>query len=324
MVHLRWGILGAANFAAQHMGPALHAAAGGSLVALATRSPAKAAPFHDIAPDLRVHPDYDALLSDPGIDAVYIPLPNTLHVDWTLKALAAGKHVLTEKPVAMAAPEIDRLIAARDAADKLAAEAYMIVFHPQWRHVRDLLAGGAIGALRHVDGMFCFNNAADRANIRNQPDLGGGALRDIGVYVIGATRFVTGAEPDTVAARIRWDGGVDAFSHIDATFPGFTYAATVSIRLHPWQSMTFHGETGSIHLTAPFNGPVFGDTAVILRQAGQPGQVTRFNGARQYDLQVAAFNNSALTGAPYPCPLEFSRGTQAMMDRVFAAATALP
>lgn len=293
-------------------------------MALATRDPAKTAPFRDIVPDLRVHSDYDALLADPDVDAVYIPLPNTMHVDWTLKALAAGKHVLAEKPVAMAAPEIDRLIAARDAADRLAAEAYMIVFHPQWHHVRALIAGGAIGPLRHVDGMFCFNNAADRANIRNQPDMGGGALRDIGVYVIGATRFATGAEPETVEARIRWDNGVDAFSHIDATFPGFTYAATVSIRLHPWQTMTFHGETGSIHLTAPFNGPVFGDTAVILRQTGQPDQITRFNGARQYDRQVAAFNHSALTGAPYPCPLEFSRGTQAMMDRVFAAATELP
>ncbi len=324
MAHIRWGILGAANFAAQHMGPALHAAAGGELVALATRDPAKADPFRAIAPNLRVHGDYDALLADPGIDAVYVPLPNTMHVDWTLRALAAGKHVLTEKPVAMSAPEIDRLIAARDGAGRLAAEAYMIVFHPQWQHVRTLLAGGAIGPLRHVEGMFSFNNAADRANIRNQPDLGGGALRDIGVYVIGATRFVTGAEPDRVDARIRWDGGVDAFSHIDATFPGFTYAASVSIRLNPWQAMTFHGETGSIQLTAPFNGPVFGDTTVILRQANQPERVARFNGARQYDLQVAAFNHCAATGADYPCPLEFSRGTQAMMDRVFAAATDLP
>lgn len=324
MAHIRWGILGAAKFAAEHMGPALHASAGGELVALATRQPAKASPFRAIAPHLRVHEDYDALLADPHIDAVYIPLPNTMHVEWTLKALAAGKHVLTEKPVAMAAPEIDHLIKARDAAGRLAAEAYMIVFHPQWHHVRDLLASGAIGPLRHVEGMFCFNNAADRDNIRNQPDLGGGALRDIGVYVIGATRFVTGAEPDSVNARIRWDNGVDAFSHIDATFPGFTYAASVSIRLNPWQSMTFHGETGSIHLTAPFNGPVFGDAAVILRKAGQPEQVARFNGARQYELQVAAFNHSAATEAAYPCPLEFSRGTQAMMDQVFAGATDLP
>ena len=117
--------------------------------------------------------------------------------------------------------------------------------------------------------------------------------------------------------------GFDVFTHLSASFPGFTYSASVSTRLDPWQTMTFHGDRGSIHLTAPFNGPVFGDAAVMLRRAGQPDQVTRFNGARQYDLQVAAFNHAALTGTPYPCPLEFSRGTQAMMDRAFANATRL-
>ncbi|PWR03740.1 oxidoreductase [Meridianimarinicoccus roseus] len=323
MAHIRWGILGAAKFAAQHMGPALHAAEGGSLAALATRDPGKADPFRAIAPDLAVHSDYDALLNDPAIDAVYIPLPNSMHVDWTLKALQAGKHVLTEKPVAMKADEIDSLIAARDAAGKLAAEAYMIVFHPQWQHTRDLVFSGQIGQLRHVEGMFCFNNADEPGNIRNQADLGGGAMRDIGVYVIGSTRFVAGCEPQQVSARIRWESGFDVFTDISARFPGFTYSACVSTRLNPYQTMTFHGDAGSVQLTAPFNGPVFGDAAVILRRAGQPDSVARFNGARQYDLQVAAFNRSALTGAAYPCPLEFSRGTQAMMDAAFADAVAL-
>jgi predicted dehydrogenase len=323
MAHIRWGILGAARFAAEQMGPALHAAAGGSLAALATRSPEKAAPFVGISPDLRVHTTYDALLADPDIDAVYVPLPNSMHADWTLKVLAAGKHVLTEKPVALQAEEIDTLIAARDRAGKLAAEAYMIVFHPQWQHARALVADGAIGTLRHVEGVFSFNNADQPQNIRNQAALGGGALRDIGVYVIGSTRFVTGMEPDHVSARIRWENGFDVFSHISASFPGFTYSASVSTRLDPWQTMTFHGDRGAVHMTAPFNGPVFGDAAVLLRRAGQADQITRFNGARQYDLQVAAFNHSAMTGAPYACPLEFSRGTQAMMDRVFANATTL-
>lgn len=323
MTSIRWGILGAANFAAEHMGPALHAAAGGSLKALASKSTDKHGRFRDIAPDLRVHDSYDALLEDPDIDAVYIPLPNSMHVEWTLKALSAGKHVLTEKPVAMETSEIDTLIAARDKAGKLAAEGYMIVFHPQWQKARALLEQGAIGALRHVQGMFSFNNEDEPHNIRNQADLGGGALRDIGVYVIGSTRFVSGQEPTDVSARIRWENGFDVLSEITAEFPGFTYSATVSTRLNPWQTMTFHGDKGSIHLTAPFNGPGFGDTSVVLRQAGAPDQVERFNAARQYELQVAAFNHSATTGAPYPCPLEFSRGTQAMMDQALANATTL-
>lgn len=323
MADVRWGILGASNFAAQHMGPALHAAAGGSLEALATRSPEKADRFKDIAPNLKVHESYDALIADPGVDAVYIPLPNTLHVDWTLKALEAGKHVLTEKPVAMQADEIDTLIKARDQSGKLAAEAYMIVFHPQWHHVRDLIAKGAIGTLQHVQGMFCFNNGDQPENIRNQADLGGGAMRDIGVYVIGSTRFVTGTEPTEVSARIRWESGFDVFSDISARFGSVTYSACVSTRLNPYQSMTFHGSLGSIHLTAPFNGPVFGDTCVILRRAGHDESVARFNGARQYDLQVAAFNQSATTGVAYPCPLEFSKGTQVMMDAAFENAQSL-
>jgi predicted dehydrogenase len=322
--HIRWGILGAAKFAREHMGPALHAAAGGRLAALATRDPAKAAPFQGIAPDLRVLDSYDALLADPDIDAVYVPLPNHLHVEWTLKALAAGKHVLTEKPVAMRASDFDRLIPARDAAGRLAAEAYMIVFHPQWQRVREMIAAGAIGRLVHVTGAFSFDNRADTDNIRNKPDTGGGGLRDIGVYVIGATRFVTGQEPDQVTARIRWENGIDVFSDISARFPGFTYSAYVSIRLQPRQEMVFHGETGVIRVTVPFNANVFGGPEVELHGPDLTVTTQRFPAARQYELQVAAFNASALTGAPYPCPLEFSRGTQEMMDRVFAEADTLP
>ena len=123
MTVTRWGILGAANFARQHMAPAIHAAKGAKLVALATSSPEKAKGFQEFCPDLRLHRTYEALLADPEIDAVYIPLPNHIHVEWTLKALAAGKHVLTEKPIAMQASEIDAIIAARDSTGLMAAEA---------------------------------------------------------------------------------------------------------------------------------------------------------------------------------------------------------
>ena len=188
---VRWGILGAAKFAAEHMGPAIHMAGGAVLAGLATSDPAKAAPFLALQPGLTVYDDYDALLADPSIDAVYVPLPNHIHVEWTLKALAAGKHVLTEKPITMEAAEFDQLIAARDKAGRLAAEAYMIVHHPQWQTARDLVADGAIGQLMHVRGAFCYNNAADPGNIRNRPETGGGSIRDIGVYTMGSTRFVS-------------------------------------------------------------------------------------------------------------------------------------
>jgi predicted dehydrogenase len=187
---VRWGILGASGFARAEMAPAIHLAEGGLLAALATRDPARAAPFVACYPGLRIHESYDALLADPDIDAVYVPLPNDMHAPWTLRAAAAGKHVLCEKPIALRADDIDRLIAARDASGKLIAEGFMVVHHPQWARVRAMLADGAVGDLRRVDGAFTFYND-DRGNIRNIAERGGGALYDIGVYPTVTTRFAT-------------------------------------------------------------------------------------------------------------------------------------
>lgn len=161
---LRWGILGAANFALNQMAPAIHAAKGAKLAALATSSPEKAGPFREFCPDLTVYESYEALLSAPDIDAVYIPLPNSMHVEWVKKVLNAGKHVLCEKPIAMKADEINELIALRDATGLLAAEAYMIVHHPQWQRVKELLEDSAVGELRHVNGLFTYDNSSDPGN----------------------------------------------------------------------------------------------------------------------------------------------------------------
>lgn len=317
---IRWGILGAAKFAREQMGPAIHAAQGAELAALATSDPMKAKPFQSFSPGLTVHNSYDALLADDSIDVVYIPLPNHLHVEWTLKALAAGKHVLCEKPMTLQADEFDQLIAARDAADRLAAEAYMIVHHPQWQRVRDMVEDGAIGNVRHVTGAFAFDNRTDVANIRNKPETGGGALRDIGVYIFGAARYVLGEEASGISARIQWDNGVDSFADVQAQFGDATYSAYVSIRMHPYQEMCFHGEKGVLRLTAPFNARVFGEARIEWHKPGLVIETIRFPSANHYKLQVEAFCASVRDGTDYPCPLEFSRGTQEMMDTVFAAA----
>ena len=320
---VRWGILGAAKFARQYMAPAIHAAEGAQLVALATSSVLKAEPFQAFCPDLTVYQDYDALLASPDIDAVYVPLPNHLHVEWSLKAMAAGKHVLCEKQMTMQADEFDQLIAKRDETGLLAAEAYMIVHHPQWQMVRRLIDEGAIGKLAHVSGKFSFDNRADTGNIRNKAETGGGGLRDIGVYVLGSARYATGQEPDDVSAQIRWENGIDTMAEVQAQFPGFSYSAYVSIRMHPYQEMLFHGEGGVIRLTAPFNARVFGEARVELHRAGLEVQVTRFPADDHYKLQVEAFGRSIREGVDYPCPLEFSRGTQSMMDRIFEVAQPL-
>ncbi|MDO6589097.1 gfo/Idh/MocA family oxidoreductase [Loktanella sp. D2R18] len=319
MTPLRWGVLGAANFALNHMAPAIHAARGAEFAALATSNPDKATPFQAFAPGLRVHHDYDALLADPAIDAVYIPLPNHLHVEWAIKALEAGKHVLCEKPIALHDADFDALITTRDQSGKLAAEAFMIVHHPQFARARALVQGGAIGALKHVDAVFSyFNDDAD--NIRNQAKAGGGGLRDIGVYTFGAARYVTGAEPEAVPyAKLALENDVDVFAQVAADFPGFTYSAVVSMRMFNRQNITFHGDAGVLQLTCPFNANVFDQATLKLETDAGTVTTERFAGVNQYVSQVENFCKAAQSGSNYLCPLEFSRGTQKMVDMVFAA-----
>lgn len=320
MTALRWGILGAAKFAREQMAPAIHAAKDAQLVALATSDPAKAAPFEALAPGLRVLGDYDAVLTDPDIDAVYVPLPNALHVEWTRKALEAGKHVLTEKPIAMRADEIDALIALRDQTGLVAAEAYMIVHHPQWHEVRRLVQDGAIGNVLRVNATFTYDNSGDPGNIRNSTQMGGGSLPDIGVYTLGCTRFVTGQEPfDILYAGITREEGVEVRAEVVAQFEGFTLTSLTSMRMALYQSVSFHGSAGVIEIPVPFNPLGYGDAEVRLMRKGQATEVYRYPGVNHYVRQVEAFGAAVRGEAAYPCPLEFSRGTQAFIDRIWAA-----
>ena len=319
MDSLNWGILGAAKFACEHMGPAIHAARGARLAALATSSPEKSSSFSAFAPDLKVYSGYDALLDDPDIDAVYIPLPNHLHVEWTLKALEAGKHVLCEKPMTLQAADFDKLIAARDATGLLAAEAFMIVHHPQMVRARDIIAAGTLGRVRHVGATFSFFND-DTDDIRNKPAAGGGGLPDIGIYTFGSVRFLTGQEPLSIPyAKIDYENGVDVFAQVAAKFDGFDYSATVSMRMFPRQEIVIHGEKGVLRLTCPFNPTVHSQAELHLETEKNVITTERFPGTNHYVEQVEAFGRSVTTGAAYPCPLEFSKGTQEMIDMAYAA-----
>ena len=317
---VNFGVMGASSFALALTARAIHEARGARFAALATSSAAKAEPFKAFAPDLVVHLDYDAMLADPTIEAVYIPLPNHLHVEWTLKALEAGKHVLTEKPIAMTAPEIDALIAARERTGLFASEAYMIVHHPQWQRVRTLIDEGAIGRLRHVDAVFSFD-LPDVDNIRNRPDTGGGSIPDIGVYAYGSARFAARAEPVQLTSRIRREHGVDVWAQVTGTMAGpageFSYCALTSTRLYPRQEVTFQGEKGLIRVTAPFNAGLVGEAQVHLDQ-GETTRVDRFPGVRQYVLEFENLVATLRTGVEFPWTLEDARGTQAMMDLVRA------
>jgi len=323
MEPVNWGVLGAARFARQHMARAIHEAEGARLHALATSDPAKAEGFRAFAPDLKLHDSYDALLADPQIEAVYIPLPNTLHVEWSLRAARAGKHVLTEKPIAMKAEEIDALIAVRDSTGLLVTEAFMIVHHPQWQRARQLVAEGAIGRILHADAAFSYDNRADPGNIRNRPETGGGSVPDIGVYAYGSVRWATGAEPVALASRIRWENGIDVMAQVMGEMEGpagrFTFGAMTSMRLPPRQEVVLQGERGLIRMTGPFNAGVFAEAQLHMLRPGRPDHVERFPGVRQYRNQVEAFCRTVRTGAPFPWTLEDARGTQAMIDLVFTS-----
>lgn len=318
---VNFGVLGASGFALAHTARAINEAEGARLAALATSSPAKAAPFQAFAPDLTVHGSYDALLADPSIEAVYIPLPNHLHVEWTLKALEAGKHVLCEKPIAMRADQIDALIEARDRTGLFATEAYMIVHHPQWQLVRRLIDEGAIGAVRHVDTVQTFDVGADATNIRNRPETGGGSISDVGVYTYGSVRFAARAEPVELSSRIRRENGVDVWAHVVGTMAHdgaeFTFASTTSTRLPNRQEAVFQGEDGLIRVTVPCNAGVAGEAQVHLVR-GDVTLVERFPTVRQYVLQAQNFVATVREGAPYPWSLEDAKGTQAMIDMVLA------
>ncbi|MBF9047702.1 Gfo/Idh/MocA family oxidoreductase [Rhodobacterales bacterium LSUCC0031] len=315
--HIRWGILGAAGFARKTMAPALNEAQRARLLALATRDPARAAPFAAIAPGLRVHDSYEALLADPAIDAVYIPLPNALHVDWSIRAAHAGKAVLCEKPIALHADDFDRLIAARDATGQLIAEGWMPAHHPQWHTVRELIADGSLGELHSVTGAFTYG-LADPGNIRLSADLAGGALRDVGVYPIGAFRFATGCEPDILWADAIMENGVDTSVWVAARADAIRFSFHVSMRTTRYQSMVFAGSRARLTVTAPFNPGQYGQADLILATDGQPTRIISFPDARQYALQVEAFAATLLDGAAFPYPLEAARGTQAVIDAVFA------
>jgi len=314
--HIRWGVLGASSFARKTMAPAIHAARRSRLAAVATRTPLRAAPFDEMAPGLPVHDSYDALLADAEIDAVYIPLPNALHVDWSIRAAEAGKAVLCEKPIGLHTSDFDKLIAARDATGRLIAEAWMPAHHPQWQTARDMIAGGALGRLHTVTGAFTYG-LADSANIRLSADLAGGALRDIGVYPIGGFRFATGLEPQVTWADAVIEDGVDTSTWVHARAGDTRFAFHVSMRTKQRQEMVFEGDRATLTVAAPFNAGQYGQANLIVTRDGKPTEIIAYPDARQYVHQVEAIAALLLDGVVFPYSLEAARGTQVVIDAVF-------
>ena len=318
---IRWGILSTAKIAREQLVPAIQTARNGTLAAVASRSRDRADAFARQFGIPIAFGSYEDLLDSDQIDAVYIPLPTSQHVEWTIRALDAGKHVLCEKPISLRAGEIDQLIEARDRTGLLATEAFMVTYHPQWHKVRALLGEGAIGTLRHVQGAFSYFNV-DPDNMRNKLELGGGGLPDIGVYPTVAARFATGKEPVRARASIDRDPnfGTDIYANCQYDFGSFDMAFYCSTQLALRQSMIFHGDKGFIEVAAPFNAELYEATDVRLYSAGHDAMQTwAFRGVDQYRMEIEAIGDHLSGKKAEIFSLENSRKNQAAIDALYAA-----
>lgn len=319
---LRFGILSTARIGRELVVPAIQDAENCVVTAIASRDLAKAREMADRFSVPHAFGSYDEMLASDLIDAVYIPLPTSQHVEWSIKAANAGKHVLCEKPIALKASEIDAIIEARDHNKVVVSEAYMVTYAPVWRKVRELLAGGAIGQLKMVQGSFTYFNR-DPSNMRNIPELGGGALPDIGVYPTMTTRFVTGQEPRRVQAVVERDPdfGTDIYSSVKADFGSFELNFYVSTQMANRQLMVFHGTEGFIEVKSPFNADRWGAEEVELTNQGHNiSQIFRFQDSRQYKCEAEAFARAAMGGTEEIVTLENSRANQKLIDAIYRAA----
>ena len=317
----RWGIISTAKIGRDQVIPAILDSDNGVVQAIASRNESAARALADRFGVPLAFGSYEALLESDQIDGVYIPLPTSHHIEWALKAVAAGKHVLCEKPLALKADDIDPLIEARDNSGLLVSEAFMVAYHPQWHKVTELMADGAIGPLRQVQGAFAYRNL-DPDNMRNQVELGGGGLPDIGVYPTVATRITTGVEPLRVSASVRRDleFGTDVWASVRADFGEFELSFYCSTQMDLRQHMVFHGENGWIEVTAPFNARDYGTAKVRLhRESNNEVQEFRFANNTQYRLQVESFVRSVRGGDDPVFTLENSKLNQRVIDAIYTA-----
>jgi len=318
---LRFGILSTAKIGRELVVPAIQDAENCVVTAISSRDLSRAREMADRFSVPHAFGSYEEMLASDVIDAVYIPLPTSQHIEWTIKAANAGKHVLCEKPMALKASEIDAVIEARDRNKVLISEAFMVTYSPVWHKVRSLLEEGAIGTLKHVQGAFTYYNR-DAGNMRNKPELGGGGLPDIGVYPTISTRFVTGKEPLRVQANTDRDPefGTDIYSSVRADFGDFELSFYISTQLAARQVMVFHGDKGFIEVKSPFNADRYGaEELELTNQNHSQSQLFRFQDARQYKLEAEAFSRAAKGESQEIVTLESSVNNQKLIDAIYRA-----
>lgn len=321
---LNWGILGTAKIAVEKVIPAMEGSELQQVQAIASRSLEKAKAAAEKLGIPKAYGSYEELIADPAIDIIYIPLPNHLHADYTIKCMEAGKHVLCEKPIALNAEEVRRMIAVRDRQGVKAGEAYMVRTHPQWLKARELVQSGMLGNIQLVQGFFSYFNAKPE-NIRNIADFGGGAIWDIGCYPVNTARFVLEEEPQKVVSLIEYDAGfgTDKLVSVLMQFPSAQLNFSVSTQLVPHQRMRFFGEKQELEVKIPFNAPK--DRASELRiHTGDLNQenveTLSFDEVDQYRLMTEAFSKAVTDDTEVPVSLEDSLANTRVLEAIFQSA----
>jgi len=318
---VRWGILGTARIAREKVVPAMWKASNVDVVAIASRDAGAANAAAEALRIPRAHGSYEALLEDADVEAVYVPLPNHMHVDWTIRALEAGKHVLVEKPLGMDAADAERLVAAAIATPHLKVmEGFMYRFHPQWLEAKRLVDEGEIGPLQQVHSHFSYFKL-DPDNIRNQPEAGGGGLMDIGCYDISLSRYLFGREPLRVVATVDLDPGLGVDRLVSALLDfgaGRTATFSCGTQMLRHQRAQAFGSEGRIELEIPFNAPQDGPCRLWMET--DEGTFERvFDRVDQYTLQAEAFSRSVLEDTPVPLPLSDGLANMRVLDAIKAS-----
>jgi predicted dehydrogenase len=321
MGKLRWGVLSTAKIAVEKVVPAMQQGRHTEVTALASRDLARARSAAERLGVAKAYGSYEELLDDPEIDAVYNPLPNHLHVSWSLRALAAGKHVLCEKPIALSAAEARTLLdAARQHPHLKVMEAFMYRHHPQWQRVVDLVVGGAIGELRTLHSVFSYYNA-DPANVRNIAEFGGGGLMDIGCYNISVSRWIFAAEPERACGALERDAtfATDRLASGILEFGRGTATFTCSTQLVPFQRVDIFGTEGRIEVEVPFSPQPHQPSRIWHQHDGRTDELL-IEPCNQYTLQGDRFSRAVLDGTEVPTPLEDAVANMRALEAVVASA----
>jgi predicted dehydrogenase len=325
MRKIRWGVLGVARIATVRVIPAMQHGELTEVAAIASRDASKAEAAARQLGIPKSYGSYEELLADPEIDAIYNPLPNHLHVPWSIRAAEAGKHVLCEKPIGMNAGEAAELVAARDRTGVVMGEAFMINSHPQWARAAEFVRSGKIGKLKAVYGSFGYYRM-EAENIRNVPAYGGGGLMDVGCYPIHVSRMVFGEEPRRVAATLARDAnfGTDVLTSAILDFPSGHCVFTCSTQIVLNQSLHLLGTMGRIEFEIPYNAVPGGPSRIRIDSGvdvtGTGVTVEELPPCDQYTLQGDDFSRAILEGGKPPVPLEDSLRNMQVIDAVFRAA----